>query len=139
MVTLVVDTGKNIVGIYTVENRTYISYMDDAIPEAIRRIQDADELVTYNGKWYDLLELGKFAGLENDLPIKGVHRDMRSICWSDDIYGSSLESTYYMNFSSCKNFLSTHEGSNERDVYMTFKLWELWKQRRLKIIDGHAV
>jgi hypothetical protein len=36
-------------------------------------------------------------------------------------------------------FADTYEGSNECDVYMTFKLWELWKLGRTKILDGHAV
>jgi hypothetical protein len=36
-------------------------------------------------------------------------------------------------------FPDTHEGSNERDVFMTLKLWELWKQGKLKILDGGVV
>src|SRR5258705_8819782 len=31
-------------------------------------------------------------------------------------------------------FPDTYEGSAERDCYMTFKLWGLWKQNKLK---GH--
>ena len=64
---------------------------------------------------------------------------MSSVCWSDRIRGSSLENTYKIQFGACPEFPDTHEGSNQRDVYMTFKLWEAWKQGTLRIIDGHEL
>jgi hypothetical protein len=33
----------------------------------------------------------------------------------------------------------THESSNERVAIWAFKLWKLWKQGNLKILDGHDV
>ncbi len=66
-------------------------------------------------------------GIAGNLPINGIHTDMRSICWSDRIWGSNLQGTI-------PPFPDTYEGSAERDCYMTFKLWELWKQNKLK---GH--
>ena len=74
--TLVIDVGINIVGVYCVEDAKYTSYMGSEIPAAIQRIQDADEVVTYNGEFCDL-ELGKFAGIDGALPIKGIHTDMQ--------------------------------------------------------------
>jgi hypothetical protein len=142
MTTLVIDTGQDIVGIFSVEENKYVPYRGRDIATAIRQIGSADEVVTYNGKegaqWSDLVELGKHAGVTGELPLKGVHTDMRSICWSDRIWGSSLINTYSKHFDidSCPSFPDTHEGSNERDVYMTFKLWELWKQQKLKVLDG---
>lgn len=141
MPTLVIDTGQDIVGIFCVEERKYVPYRGDDIPLAIQRIETAEEVVTYNGKDYDLEELGKCAGLASGqrLPLKGTHTDMRSICWSDRIRGRSLSNTYLMHFSDCPSFPDTHEGSNEADVFMTFKLWELWKLGQLKVLDGHDV
>ena len=137
MTTLVVDTGMDIVGIFSVEENRYVAYRGDAIQSAIQMIEAADEVVTYNGNNRDLRDLGTFAGLSVDLPLKGSHTDMRSICWSDRIWGSDLVTTYAKHFGSCPRFPDTHEGSNERDCFMTFKLWELWKLGTLKIVDGH--
>lgn len=137
MGTLVIDTGVNIVGIFSVEDRSFSAYRGDAISLAIARIEAAEEVVTYNGKSRDLNDLGKFAGLSGELPLKGMHTDMRSVCWSDRIFGSSLSNTYAYHFTDRPVFQNTHEGSVELDVHMTFKLWELWKKGRLKILDGH--
>lgn len=141
MTTLIIDTGHDMVGVFSVEENNYVSYQGDAISLAIQRIKAADEVVTYNGSvhdgWSDLVELGKRVGEPDGLHLKGTHTDMRSVCWSDRIWGTNLSSTYIRHFIDCPDFVDTHEGSNRRDVHMTFKLWELWKQGELKIIDGH--
>jgi hypothetical protein len=137
MKTLVVDTGMNLVGIFSVEENAYVAYRGDTIREAIQRIQAADEIVTYCGEFYDLGELGKFAGIVGDLPLNGVHTDMRSICWSDRIIGSSLLKTYEMCLGEPPTIPDSQEDDNRRDCYMTFKLWELWKAGTLRVIDGH--
>ena len=139
MGTLVIDTGTDIVGIYSVDDGTYHPYRGDDIRLALKLIACADEVVTYNGKHYDLLELGKFAGMSVQFPLKGKHTDMRSICWSDRIFGRDLLTTYRMHFDSCPEFPPTHEGVNNRDVYVTFKLWELWNRGELKVLDAHQV
>ena len=64
---------------------------------------------------------------------------MRSICWSDRIWGKNLVDTYFIHYSEVPDFADTYEGHNERDVYMTFKLWESWKEGRLKVLDGQTV
>lgn len=146
--TLVIDTGQTIVGLFSVEDVVYIPYRGRNIAKAIERVQCADEVVTYNGKCRDLEDLGGFAGIDGNLPIKGVHSDMRSICWSDRIGGRSLFDTYRLHFpdGSCPSspFLpkgapdcDDYEAGNRRDVYMTFRLWELWKGDQLKVLNGH--
>ncbi len=136
MATLVMDTGQDLVGIYSVEENAYVSYRGPKIALALKRIAEADEVVTYNGKDYDLERLAEFAGAK-DFRLQGVHSDMRSICWSDRIRGSDLDSTFAMHFESRPEFPKTHEGSNELDTYMTFKLWQAWKAGNLVILDGH--
>jgi hypothetical protein len=157
MTALIIDTGKDIVGVFSVEENSYVAYRGDAIQSAIQRIEAADEVVTYNGSvhdgWSDLVKLGEWAGRADgdSLLLKGTHTDMRIICWSDRIQGSSPINTYLKHYSQedCPRFPYTSEGipegdenyvgSNQRDVYMTFKLWELWKQGKLKIVDGFYV
>ena len=48
--TLVIDTGQDIVGIFSVEDDAYTPYRGADISTALQRIQSADEIVTYNGK-----------------------------------------------------------------------------------------
>jgi hypothetical protein len=136
--TLVIDTGQDIVGIYSVADRKYKPYRGKRIVEALERIKRASEVVTYNGASRDFLDLAAFAGLMTGerFPIAGTHIDMREVCWSARIWGSNLTNTYSMHFPECPTFPDTYEGSNERDVYMTFRLWELWKQGKLKVLDG---
>ena len=63
MTTLVIDAGQSILGVYSVEDGGYIGYRGTKISEAVARVQNADEVITYNGEMYDLEQLGKFAGI----------------------------------------------------------------------------
>src|ERR1700680_1348388 len=102
MTTLIFDTGMDIVGIFSVEENDYVSYRGDARSLAIQRIETADEVVTYNGSVHDggsdCVKLGECAGMSDGLPLRGEHTDMRIICWSDRIWGSSLIKTYSMHY-----------------------------------------
>jgi hypothetical protein len=140
-ITLVIDVGESMVGIFWVEDGTYLPYRGAKITSAIRRIEAADEVVTYSGiDFNDLAELARFAGRK--LSRRGVHTDMRIICWSDEILGSSLKGAYFREFSDLPRFPATYEGINEEDyvytrdnhedVHMTFKLWDLWMQGKLR-------
>jgi hypothetical protein len=122
MTTLVVDIGQSIVGIFSVEDDEYVPYQYVDVSTSLDRIAEADEVVTYNGKRRDLRKLGEFAGLADDLPLRGIHVDMRSICWSDRILGGSLYTTYFAHFGTPPDFPDTYVGSNERDCHMRFKL-----------------
>jgi hypothetical protein len=72
METLVIDAGTTMVGIYAVEAGTYVPYtMSEIIAVAVPRIAAAREVITYNGRRYDLLELGRLAGMSCNLPLTG--------------------------------------------------------------------
>lgn len=139
--TLVIDTGEDIVGIYSVAEQQYTPYRGNRIAEALERIQRAAVVVTYNGKHADLIHLGRFAGLKNDahFPINGKHVDMRTVCWSDEIWGSNLRSTYLKNFPSLPDVEDTYEGSNQLDTLMTLSLYQLWNWGQLRVVDGHEI
>jgi hypothetical protein len=138
--TLVIDTGVDIVGVYSVADGVYTPYRGPSIRQAIARIQQADVVVTYNGNRYDLQELAGFAGLEagKQLQMRGKHVDMREVCWPG-ILGSNLSRTYSRHLTDVPAFPDTYEGSNQLDVYMTFKLWELWELGKLKDIHGCVI
>lgn len=63
MATLVVDTGQDIVGIFSVQSRRFAFYRGQSIARAIRRLQSAHEVITYNGKNYDLEELASLCSV----------------------------------------------------------------------------
>lgn len=143
MTTLVIDAGQGIVGVYSVEDGDYIGYRGSRISEAVERVQNADEVITYCGEIYDLTQLGKFAGIVGELPLKGKHIDVNRMVWDPLPRGSSLEGTYERHFERCSDFPFGHrdlpdcddyEADNQRDVYMTFKLWELWRDKKLDIV-----
>jgi hypothetical protein len=78
------------------------------------------------------------------LPLKGKHIDMQRMIW-EPIVGSSLIRTYDRHFKDCPDFpfgrresadCDEYEGSNQRDVYMTLKLWECWKDKKLNLVGS---
>lgn len=136
---LVVDTGEAIVGIYSVADARYVPYRDRYMLEAIERIEAADELVTYNGKRYDIQRLSEIAGEHGrTFRFSAEHSDMREICWKG-ILGSSLRETYKRCIGVPPDFPDTYEGSNESDVYLTYRLWEVWQRDELRDIHGHVI
>ncbi len=146
--TLVVGMGQSVIGIYSVEESEYTLYPSSDFATAIGRIENADEVITYNGGTWksggvadDLLVLGRMAGIKGALPISGKHIDMRQIIWGNCVWGDGLELTYKKHFDDDPEFtsLTEAESSDQRNVYMTLKLWELWKQGKLKILNGLRV
>ena len=127
--TLVFDTGMTIIGIFSVKKREYQAYYGDDRRKAAQRLVRAQEIVSYNGKRYDVMDISRALGLpERQRPsFKGVHRDMREIRWVN-ILGSNLRYTYSLHFPDAPSFPDTYEGSNQMDCYMAWKLWECWKE-----------
>lgn len=141
MTTLAIDVGDNIVGVLSARER-YTPYRGTRIATALRRISQADVIITYNGKHYDLDRLGTLAGVQGSLPLRGEHRDMRSICWSDRILGSDLVSTYKEQFGGDPPDFpdkDEYERDNHRDCYMAWKLYQAWEAGELRIVDGARV
>lgn len=137
-----IDTGQDIIGIYSVEECEYLAYRGSRIADALERVRSADEVITYNGEGRDLKDLARFAGIDGDFPLKGEHFDMQVKVWAP-IFGSSLLRTYNMHFADCPDCpfsdpnseeIDDYEAANRCDVYMTFKLWELWKEDRLRLM-----
>jgi hypothetical protein len=128
---LVVDLGQAIIGIQPVKFGKYIPYYGDKRIRAIERLERADEIITYNGKRYDLDELDKLSNLlrYKKFSFSGIHTDMREICWPN-ILGSNLKNTYERYCNVKKEFPETYEGSNRSDVFMTLSLWRYWKENK---------
>ena len=144
--TLVIDTGLDIVGVYSVEDGIYTPYRGNRRTIAVARVRVADEVVTYNGtelgqKWSDLRELARLAGCHIEVLLRGMHTDMQRVCW-DPIRGSALSDTYQKVFGTKLAWGEKEEAlssdrkyvlSNRHDVQMTFELWDRWTRRTLEI------
>lgn len=128
MKTVVIDCGEHCVGVLSVEDQQFrVFRAGPEMDEALALIQSADEVVTYNGKRYDLRKLAEIARLEGPMQLRGMHTDMRSVIWSDEILGSGLISTYQTYFASWPDVPDTYEGRNiQSDVLMTLALWKRW-------------
>ncbi|UAA40618.1 hypothetical protein KIH87_09875 [Paraneptunicella aestuarii] len=132
---LVTDVGTAIVGIQGVFKGRYTPYKGTKIIRALKRLEDADEFITYNGKGtdgsgigFDLKQLNEFSLMYRDTEFspKGTHTDMREIFWPN-IIGSCLFDTFNRYCKFDREFADSYEGDNRRDVYMTLMLWKCWK------------
>ncbi|MBL1270857.1 MAG: hypothetical protein COB25_000270 [Oceanospirillales bacterium] len=126
---LVVDVGQSIVGIQNARRGRYIAYYGDKRRRALERLEDADEVITYNGNGYDISELDKLSAelRGTQFCMTGMHTDMRELCWPG-ILGANLTSTYREHIGVEREFSDTYEGSNQSDVFMTKMLWLHWKK-----------
>lgn len=126
---LVVDVGQSIVGVQNARSGRYIAYYGERRRRAIERLENADEVITYNGARYDISELNKISNTirGEKLRLSGIHTDMQKLCWPG-ILGSDLASTFKKHIDIEQRFPDTYEGSNQNDVYMTKMLWRHWKE-----------
>jgi hypothetical protein len=134
MTALVIDAGTpRFLGILSVSDGKYTWYRGESIREGVARIYASDQVITFNGDRYDLAERGGFPELQN-LPPTVAHVDMMAQCWQADqeFFGKGLRQIYVLLFGGVPAFPDTYEGDNERDCYMTLKLFELWKAGRLR-------
>jgi hypothetical protein len=126
---LVVDVGESIIGVQDARRGRYFAYYGDKRIRALERLEEADEVITYNGNRYDIDKLNKLSiqlrGI--NFCMQGIHTDMRELCWPG-ILGSNLLSTYEKHIGIAFDFPDTYEGSNRSDVYMTKMLWLHWKK-----------
>jgi len=126
---LVVDVGESILGLQRVHHGRYVPYYGENRIRALERLEQADEVVTYNGNRYDIEKLNELSLRlrRKEFRMRGIHTDMQDLCWPR-ILGSSLSNTYAHYCGTKKAFPDTYEGSNRCDVYRTLMLWRYWKE-----------
>lgn len=118
MKSLVVDVGQSIVGIQDARRGRYFACYGDKRRRALERLEEADEVITYNGNRYDICKLDELSDKLRGTKFHmiGVHTDMRELCWPN-ILGSNLISTYKQHVGIKFEFPDTYEGSNRSDVF----------------------
>jgi hypothetical protein len=131
----IVDVGQNLIGMSGHTDNSYKAYYGSNRIEALQILENAKEIVTFNGNNYDIKELNNFSKelLGRPFNLSGIHTDIMSACW-EFAYGHSLINCFKNLIGEKISFPDSHEGSNQSDVHMTLKLWEfLGKARKNKI------
>ena len=138
MTTLIVDLGETVIGVYCVEDDTYIPYREPEYKIARNRIATADEVVTFNGEEYDLWMQPLSTKNGSKFLLSGVHTDMKIHCYGIwGCCGTKLRENFELNFGNyeipSRGYTDKYVVSNWEDVFMTLKLWELHRRKALKV------
>ncbi|AIY65221.1 ribonuclease H-like domain-containing protein [Pseudoalteromonas piratica] len=122
---IVFDVGTNLIGIMDTNETVYRHYYGSNRLEAIELLENATEIVSFNGKKYDIKEVNKVSIELREIPFspKGTHTDILNKCW-DYCFAGSLDKCFKEIIGADVTFPDTHLGSNEKDVYQTLMLWK---------------
>jgi hypothetical protein len=128
----IVDVGDNLIGISGSTNFSYTAYYGNDRISALEILENAKEIVTFNGKRYDYKQLCHFSEKLRSSPFnfRGVHTDIMPSCWQF-AFAANLINCFKKIVGEEVSFPDTHEGSNQSDVYMTLKLWEFINKNKL--------
>jgi hypothetical protein len=124
--------------VFDESNKSYKFYTPEDAALLIEEIQSADELISFNGKGFDILVLRKHYGLKGKVPLKGRHIDIHSIMTDEAGFRVSLDKAVSLNFHERKHTsgremnvlnLDDLKIACQSDVSQTYRLW-------LKAING---
>jgi hypothetical protein len=135
--TVIFDFDVGLMGLYLVKQRKYLPHFRADYQIAVRRLLNADKVITFNGWHRDLPDLAPFLGQATDerSPLADRHIDMMDEAWyaHSDFFGRGLTKIYHMACGPvrCRRDENRHTYKNRCDVYMTRKIWELWESKAL--------
>jgi hypothetical protein len=118
--------------VYFESSNTYEFFAQDEASQLITLIQNADEVITFNGKGFDILVLRKHYGLKGKVPQRGKHVDLHEVLTAKAGFRVSLDKASRLNLKEPKH-TSGREMSNldlealkeacRSDVSQTYRLW----------------
>lgn len=135
--TLIFDFDDGLMGLYWVEKRKYLPHFRADYQIAVRRLLNADKVITFNGWHRDLPDLGPFLKLATGErnPLADRHIDMMDEAWlaHPDFFGKGLIPIYEMSCGPvrCRKDADKHGYKNRCDLYRTWKILELWERKAL--------
>jgi hypothetical protein len=111
-------------------------YFDPTQAEALIKIlSESEEVISFNGKEFDVLVLKKHYGLDhNNIPAKGTHVDIHEIMTDITGYRVSLNKAVDLNFGERKHTsgksmvdldMEKLKEACRSDVKQTYRLWQL--------------
>ena len=139
----VFDFEEGGLGIYSVKERTFNAYhgKEDML-KAVLQLMNVKEAVSYNARrGFDRYYFNSLLKLSPDdpIPFKCIHTDMNLICYNG-ARGRCLEEAYMINCQEDDNEFSGElvgDEYMERDCYMTYKLWDCF--RNGKLLENYGI
>jgi hypothetical protein len=122
--------------------RKYRYFVPDTAPELIALLQGAKEVVSFNGKDFDVLVLQRHYKLKGSIPKKGTHVDLHKIVSKQAGFRVSLNQMAKLNLGEKKhtdgrkmNLLTLNELkiACRSDVSQTYRLWKLYEAEKLRV------
>lgn len=119
----------------------YVFFTEDNVADLLVLVQGANEVVTFNGKGFDILLLRKHYGLRGKVPSKGKHTDLHEILTSMSGFRVSLDKASWLNLKEKKHTagremanldLHSLKEACKSDVIQTYRLWQLHNEGELK-------
>ncbi|MDD2774914.1 MAG: hypothetical protein PHU06_03065 [Gallionella sp.] len=120
----------------------YKYYTPDNSDALIKELLSADEVISFNGKGFDLLVLKKHHGLNGRVPKKGEHIDIHFIMTDAAGFRVSLDKAVNLNFGERKHTngremealaLDDLKIACQSDVSQTYRLWLAHMNEKLVI------
>ena len=118
---------------YVEHEKRYRFFVSKQSDQLLELLQGADEVVSFNGKAFDLLVLRKHYGLKGKVPMKGRHVDIHMILTARAGFRVSLHVAAQMNLGEGKH-TKGREMTNldpaalriacKSDVRQTYRLWK---------------
>jgi hypothetical protein len=108
-------------------------------PHAVNRLVNAEVIVSYNDNHRDLLEshaARRTSGGTTNRNSRRAYRHARNLLEQGHLGQRPCVSTNLMHFKRLPPVADTYEGSNRRDVLMTYHLSGSGGSGRLKVVDG---
>ena len=127
--------------VYSEINRKYRFFTPDDAADLLEVLRSADEVISFNGKDFDMLVLRRHHGLKGKLPAKGNHIDIHRELTKRAGFLVSLDLASKINLGEGKHThgrkmndldISALRGACQSDVRQTFRLWKLYDKGKLK-------
>lgn len=89
--------------VFDESSSAYLYFGPQEAPALIRLLQSADEIVSFNGKHFDVLVLRRHFGLKGRVPRKGMHIDLCEEMSARAAFRVSLDAAVRLNLSERKH------------------------------------
>lgn len=128
--------------LYSEVTGRYKSFSPTKAQDLIERLRHADEVISFNGKNFDLLVLQRHYQLKGRIPRKGKHVDLYEILSKKVGFRVSLNLLAKINLGEGKHTdgrkmanlnIAELRIACRSDVRQTFRLWQLYREKRLKL------
>ena len=119
----------------------YSYYEPHNTESLVNALQRADEVVSFNGKRFDLLVLRKHYSLKGKVPFKGKHIDIHQILTVRAGFRASLDKAVSLNFGEKRHTngramesldINELKEACRSDVDQTYRLWIEWNNGTLR-------